>query len=59
MANEDPELRDRQVIQQVTHIKKPYEKPGFRFEQVFETSALTCGKIDPTSGMCKHNHKVS
>jgi hypothetical protein len=24
--------------------KKNYEKPGFRYEQVFVTSALTCGK---------------
>jgi hypothetical protein len=24
--------------------KKPYEKPGFRYEQVFVTSALSCSK---------------
>jgi hypothetical protein len=24
--------------------KKPYEKPSFRFEKVFVTSALACGK---------------
>lgn len=24
--------------------KKPYEKPGFRYEQVFVTSALSCTK---------------
>jgi hypothetical protein len=29
---------------QTTAAKKPYEKPAFRFEQVFVTSALTCGK---------------
>jgi hypothetical protein len=39
--------------------KKPYEKPSFRFEQVFVTTALTCGKIDGTESSCKHNHKVS
>lgn len=32
--------------------KKPYEKPGFRYEQVFVTSALTCGKISSTQGNC-------
>jgi hypothetical protein len=32
--------------------KKPYEKPGFRFEQVFVTSALSCGKVNPTQGSC-------
>jgi hypothetical protein len=31
--------------------KKPYEKPGFRYEQVFVTSALTCGKVG-TEGQC-------
>lgn len=24
--------------------KKPYEKPAFRYEQVFVTTALGCGK---------------
>ena len=25
--------------------KKPYEKPSFRYEQVFVTTALSCGKV--------------
>jgi len=32
--------------------KKPYQKPGFRYEQVFVTSALTCTKTG-TVGLCK------
>jgi hypothetical protein len=36
--------------------KKPYEKPGFRFEQVFVTSALSCGKVNPTDSNCKGLH---
>lgn len=32
--------------------KKPYEKPAFRYEQVFVTSALGCGKMDPTQSGC-------
>jgi len=39
--------------------KKPYEKPGFRFEQVFVTSALSCGKITSTQSGCGLNTKVS
>lgn len=31
--------------------KKPYEKPSFRFEQVFVTTALKCGKVG-TAGQC-------
>ncbi len=38
--------------------KKPYEKPGFRYEQVFVTSALSCGKTG-TLGTCGTNQKVS
>ncbi len=32
--------------------KKPYEKPGFRYEQVFVTTAIGCGKVDPTQQGC-------
>ena len=32
--------------------KKPYKAPSFRFESVFEVSALSCGKISPTEGNC-------
>ncbi len=38
--------------------KKPYEKPSFRFEKVFVTSALSCGKTG-TQGQCSLNIKVS
>ena len=33
------------------NVKQPYEKPGFRYEQVFVTSALSCGKTG-TEGTC-------
>jgi hypothetical protein len=39
--------------------KKPYQKPEFRFERVFETRALTCGKIQTTQASCAHNRKNS
>ncbi len=32
--------------------KKPYEKPSFRFEQVFVTTALSCGKVSTTQSSC-------
>ena len=32
--------------------KKPYVKPAFRYEKVFETQALACGKIAPTQSTC-------
>ena len=39
--------------------KKPYKKPSFRFERVFETSALSCGKVHATQSGCMRNRKVS
>ena len=42
-----------------TSAKRPYVKPAFRHEQVFETMALACGKIDPTQGQCKTVKKTS
>jgi len=39
--------------------KRPYQKPQFRFEAVFETRALTCGKVSPTNATCNHNRKNS
>jgi len=39
--------------------KKPYQKPEFRFERVFETMALSCGKISPTEFQCRFNRKSS
>ncbi|MFZ0199914.1 MAG: hypothetical protein WB523_11465 [Candidatus Sulfotelmatobacter sp.] len=34
-------------------VKKPYEKPSFRFDQVFVTSALNCGKVSPVDSNCQ------
>ncbi len=39
--------------------KKPYNKPALRFERVFETSALTCGKVQTTQSGCHQNRKTS
>lgn len=40
-------------------LKKPYEKPSFRYEQVFVTTALACGKINDTQSSCIGNHSAS
>lgn len=39
--------------------KKPYVKPAFRHEQVFETMALACGKINTTQRQCRVSRKNS
>jgi hypothetical protein len=43
----------------VGKAKKPYQKPAFRFERVFETMALACGKIRQTEAQCRFNRKSS
>ncbi len=39
--------------------KKPYEKPSFRYEQVFVTTALSCGKVSGQSFTCNNTPKAS
>ena len=39
--------------------KKLYQKPAFRYERVFETLALSCGKIGSTTIQCQVNRKTS
>jgi hypothetical protein len=39
--------------------KQKYRKPAFRYERVFETMALTCGKISSTQASCHSNKKNS
>lgn len=58
MANGNPKPADERATQK-NQAKKPYIKPAFRFEQVFVTTALSCGKIDDHSLSCKTIHKAS
>ena len=39
--------------------KKPYEKPTFRYERVFVTTALSCGKVTGGGLLCQGAPKVS
>ena len=39
--------------------KKPYHKPAFRHERVYETMALACGKMSSTESQCRFNRKAS
>jgi hypothetical protein len=40
-------------------VKRKYDKPSFRFERVFETMALTCGKVGAVQFQCRFNRKTS
>jgi hypothetical protein len=39
--------------------KKPYKKPTFRYERVFETNALSCGNVGIVQESCRNNRKLS
>ena len=39
--------------------KRPYVKPAFEYERVFETMALACGKISQTQLSCHTVRKTS
>ena len=39
--------------------KRPYQKPAFSSEAIFETMALACGKISITQNACRQQRKVS
>jgi hypothetical protein len=39
--------------------KRAYQKPSFKHEKVFETTALSCGKIDTTQGQCGRSPRAS
>ena len=39
--------------------KKPYQKPAFRHERVFETMALSCGKANVAIQNCNSTRKTS
>ncbi len=59
MANGKPaELEDKRPTQK-KQAKKPYTKPAFRFERVFETQALSCGKTQGFTGPCHSARKTS
>jgi hypothetical protein len=39
--------------------RRPYQKPAFRFERVFETMALSCGKVTTIQFQCVSSQKTS
>lgn len=39
--------------------KRPYEAPAIVSEQIFETTALACGKLPAQGGKCNARPKAS
>ena len=51
----DEQRRDEQPVEG----RRRYVKPSFTREEVFETTALACGKINPTIRQCNLVRKNS
>ena len=40
-------------------VRRPYQKPAFQFERVFETMALSCSKTGSISLQCRGKSNAS
>jgi hypothetical protein len=49
----------QQSTRPTSKTKRPYQKPEFQHEKVFETMALACGKLSPTQAQCRFNRRNS
>jgi len=59
MSDSNPKNEATQSAETKASVKKPYQKPEVRHERVFETMALSCGKVQTTQGSCHHARKAS
>jgi hypothetical protein len=51
--------KDGDVSAGLPKAKKPYGKPTYRYERVFETMALSCGKVHGVESQCRFNRHTS
>jgi len=56
---EDRASRENQQPGNASQEKKAYQKPAFRYEKVFETQALSCGKTSSVQQPCHSNRSAS
>jgi hypothetical protein len=59
MSEQDKSEEQKESAAEKPKQKRPYKKPTFRYERVFETNALSCGKIGIVQQSCRNNNKLS
>ena len=59
MTPKDRTEKEQSATEVRSSAKKPYRKPEFRYERVFETTALACGKTRGTQASCRTFRKTS
>jgi len=58
MAEKNDKADEKNLGESPRTTKKPYQEPAFRHERVFETMALSCGKVNATEFQCRF-HRMS
>ena len=59
MEKENQEKPPEKTREEALTDTQAYQKPAFRYERVFETMALACGKVNPLQAQCHFNRKNS
>jgi hypothetical protein len=59
MDEQDLNTGKKSAAQSSPAAKKQYQEPAFRHERVFETMALSCGKVQVTNPVCRFNRHTS
>jgi len=50
---------DKNQIRDPNDAREPFEEPTLECEELFETLALACGKIQPVTFNCQRVNRVS
>jgi hypothetical protein len=59
MAEENDYVTESKPEESGSSAKKRYQDPDFQYERVFETMALSCGKVHPTNFQCTFHRNAS
>ena len=57
IMDETPDSQGSEQQEAAKKTRKLYQKPSFRYERVFETTALACMKAVATLKTCKSHNK--
>jgi hypothetical protein len=59
MTEQDKREEPKDAAAEKPKQKRLYRKPTFQYERVFETNALSCGKVGTVQESCRNNTKNS
>jgi len=59
MSEQEKSEEQKETATEKRRQKRPYKKPTFQYERLFETYALSCGKVGTVQQSCRNNTKNS